>query len=54
MLVIVFRARIGRIVEEGQLPRMGRLVPMDLHAELLRRGKRRGGPCEGEAGPVEG
>jgi len=40
------RERIGRIVEERNLPRIGRLVAMELHAELLRKGKRRG--CEGE------
>jgi len=50
----VLRERIGKIVEEGRLPRIGRLVPMDLHAELLRRGKRRGSSCESETGPIEG
>ena len=53
-LMVVLRERIGKIVEEERLPRIGRLVPMDLHAELLRRGKRRGSSCESETGPIEG
>ena len=49
----MLKERIGRIVEEGKLPRIGRLVPMDLHAEFLREGKKHGSACEGEVRPVE-
>ena len=50
----MFRERIGRIVEEGRLPRIGRLVSMDLHAELLREGKRHGSACEVRLNTLKG
>jgi len=50
----MLKERIGRIVEERKLPRIGRLVPMDLHAELLREGKKHGSACEVRLDPLKG
>ncbi len=48
------KERIGRLVEERFLPRIGRLIPMELHAELLRKCKAHGGPRKGKADADEG